>query len=93
MSCLCVCSKFSSRPKAIMDTKLFALDLTFDTTFDQDKADRLRYGQSLMTHAMVFTGVDVKDDKIKKWWVTGHSRRWMSVLTCASVQACAELVG
>mmetsp|Transcript_53204 Transcript_53204/g.84925 ORF Transcript_53204/g.84925 Transcript_53204/m.84925 type:complete len:471 (+) Transcript_53204:43-1455(+) len=34
------------------------------------KADRLRYGESLMTHAMVFTAVDLdKDKKPIKWRV------------------------
>lgn len=33
-----------------------------------DKAQRLRFGESLMTHAMVFTGVDL-DEK-------GGARRW-----------------
>ena len=33
------------------------------------KADRLDYGESLMTHAMVLTGVDLVDDKPTKWKV------------------------
>jgi bleomycin hydrolase len=33
------------------------------------KAERLDYGESLMTHAMVITGVDLVDDKPTKWKV------------------------
>ena len=33
------------------------------------KAERLDYKESLMTHAMVLTGVDLVDGKPKKWKV------------------------
>lgn len=33
------------------------------------KAERLQYGQSLMTHAMVFTGFDEVEGEIRKWRV------------------------
>ena len=40
----------------------FDYDLVFGTTLgNQSKADRLIYGQSLMTHAMLFTGVTLED--------------------------------
>lgn len=44
---------------------LFGLDLSMS------KADRLRYGESLMTHAMTFTGFDsgVEEGQIRKWRV------------------------
>ena len=32
-----------------------------------EKADRLRFGQTMMTHAMLFTGVDVVDGKPRRW--------------------------
>ena len=34
-----------------------------------DKATRLEYGDSQMTHAMLFTGVDIENNKSKKWRV------------------------
>ena len=34
-----------------------------------NKADRLRYSQTMMTHAMLFTGVDVVDGKPRRWRV------------------------
>ena len=39
----------------------FDIELTLDvSTLGLSKADRLKYGESLMTHAMVFTGVQLK---------------------------------
>ena len=37
-----------------------------------DKANRLRYSQTMMTHAMLFTGVDVVDGKPRRWRVENH---------------------
>ena len=34
-----------------------------------DKAERLEYHQTAMTHAMLFTGVDVVDGKPRRWRV------------------------
>jgi bleomycin hydrolase len=34
-----------------------------------DKGTRLEYGDSLMTHAMLFTGVDILKGKSTKWRV------------------------
>lgn len=53
-----------------MDTKLFDYDLTFGVQLNLDKADRLRYGESAMTHAMTITGVDLDEEnegKANKW--------------------------
>lgn len=44
------------RPLAVMDVDLFDYDLVLGTRPTMTKEERLRYGQSLMTHAMVFTG-------------------------------------
>ena len=33
------------------------------------KAERLDFGESLMTHAMVLTGVDIVDGQTTKWKV------------------------
>ena len=37
--------------------------------FTLDKADRLTYHETLMTHAMLFTGVDVLDGATRRWRV------------------------
>ncbi|BDR59593.1 C1 family peptidase [Xylocopilactobacillus apicola] len=61
--------KSSDRQKGIMDPDLYTLDTLFSTDFSMSKAERLDYDESLMTHAMVITGVDLVDDKPTKWKV------------------------
>eukprot|EP00485_Elphidium_margaritaceum_P008997 CAMPEP_0202693418 /NCGR_PEP_ID=MMETSP1385-20130828/7540_1 /ASSEMBLY_ACC=CAM_ASM_000861 /TAXON_ID=933848 /ORGANISM="Elphidium margaritaceum" /LENGTH=471 /DNA_ID=CAMNT_0049349095 /DNA_START=48 /DNA_END=1463 /DNA_ORIENTATION=+ len=55
----------------VMDLNNFDYKLLMDVDFKLTKADRLKYGQSLMTHAMVFTAVDLDPDTAKpiKWRV------------------------
>lgn len=57
------------RGLAALDTTMFDYDLVLGTRPSLGKADRLRYGQSLMTHAMVFTGYNDVDGTITKWRV------------------------
>lgn len=63
----CDVSKFFHRPSGILDTKLFDLELTFGVQLNLNKTDRLKYGESSMTHAMTLTGVHLKDDVPQKW--------------------------
>lgn len=65
----CDVGKESDRKKGIMDTNLYHQDELFDVDFSMSKADRLDYCQSLMTHAMVLTGVDLVDGEPTKWKV------------------------
>lgn len=66
----CDVGKSSCRDGGIMDLKLYDREALFDMKFTMDKADRLDYGQSLMTHAMVFMGVDLDDqDNPLRWRV------------------------
>jgi len=66
----CDVGKYLSRDLGVMDTDLFDYDLVYGTSEGMSKAERLQYGHSLMTHAMVFTGVDLDDDgKSRKWRV------------------------
>ncbi|MDU2152091.1 MAG: C1 family peptidase, partial [Weissella confusa] len=57
------------RAAGLMDTKLYNEDDLFDVDFSMTKAERLEFGDSLMTHAMVLTGVDLVDGKPTKWKV------------------------
>ncbi len=57
------------RDLGIWDAKLYDLEGVYDTAFRLDKADRLIYRESLMTHAMLFTGVDLVDDVTRRWRV------------------------
>ena len=64
----CDVGKYLDRDAGIMDTDLFQYDLVYGSHLEMNKAERLDYGQSLMTHAMVLTGVDL-DAK-------GHPTKW-----------------
>ena len=64
----CDVGQFHEKDLGIMDTDGIQAGLLFDTDFPMTKAQRLDYGESLMTHAMVFTGVNL--DKV------GKPNRW-----------------
>ncbi|WP_099975159.1 C1 family peptidase [Lactobacillus terrae] len=60
----------SNSKLGIMDTKLYDLSGLLATDLTLTKAERLDYIDSMMTHAMVITGVDLDDnDKPLKWKV------------------------
>ncbi|MCD8324664.1 MAG: C1 family peptidase [Clostridiales bacterium] len=66
----CDVGKRSARDEGIMDLDIYKLGDLFDTTFPMTKGERLDYGQSLMTHAMVFQGVDLdEEEKPIRWRV------------------------
>ena len=60
----------SDRQKGILATNVYDFTASMDINLTQDKAGRLDYSESLMTHAMVLTGVDLDaDGKSVKWKV------------------------
>jgi len=65
----CDVGKMFHRDVGVMDTDLYNYELTFRTNSEMDKSTRLEYGDSQMTHAMLFTGVDIKSKKPTKWRV------------------------
>jgi bleomycin hydrolase len=66
----CDVGKYFHRDLGVMDIDLFDFKLFYGTDFPMNKADRLEYGDSQMTHAMLFTGVDLdKGGKPRKWRV------------------------
>lgn len=66
----CDVGKSSERELGLMDLNLYHKDELFNTTFGMNKAERLTYGQSLMTHAMVFQGVNLDENgKPNRWRV------------------------
>ena len=66
----CDVGKSSNREAGIMDTELYDYPTLFGTEFSMTKAERLDYGHSRMTHAMVFQGVDLdQDGKPLRWRV------------------------
>jgi bleomycin hydrolase len=65
----CDVGKMMRRDLGIWDKDLYDLENLYQTTFGLDKAARLHYHQTLMTHAMLFTGVDVVDGRPRRWRV------------------------
>lgn len=65
----CDVGKMMDRETGIMDTALFDYATALGVPFHLTKAERLEYGDSLMTHAMVFTGVNLVDGKPNRWKV------------------------
>jgi bleomycin hydrolase len=65
----CDVGKMMHREKGLWDTELFDYETLYDTTFELDKAARLQHHETLMTHAMLFTGVDLVGDRPRRWRV------------------------
>ncbi|WP_265446416.1 aminopeptidase C [Flexivirga meconopsidis] len=65
----CDVGQMEERQLGIWDAHLYDLEGVYDTRFELDKADRLDYHETLMTHAMLFTGVDLAGDTPRKWRV------------------------
>jgi bleomycin hydrolase len=65
----CDVAKMMSNEYGFWDANLFDLASVYDAPFGLDKADRLAYHETLMTHAMLFTGVDVLDGATRRWRV------------------------
>ena len=58
----------SNRKAGILATDVYDFEAGMDIHLTQDKAGRLDYAESLMTHAMVLTGVDLDE--------AGQPRKW-----------------
>lgn len=75
--------------EGIMDTAAFALDdlLGFAVEGSMDKAERLDYGESMMTHAMVLEGVNLDSEgkptlwKVENSWGKDHGRGGFDTLS------------
>ncbi len=65
----CDVGKQMSNKFGLWDRNLYDFEGVYDTVYTNDKADRLRYRQTVMTHAMLFTGVDVVDGSPRRWRV------------------------
>ena len=65
----CDVGKMMSSDYAFWDAELYDLPSVYRAGFDLDKAARLTYHETAMTHAMLFTGVDVLDGVIRRWRV------------------------
>ena len=57
------------RENGILADDIYDYENALQAKFDLDKAGRLDYGESLMTHAMVFTGVNLINNVPNRWKV------------------------
>ncbi|KAF9425747.1 hypothetical protein BGZ76_003087 [Entomortierella beljakovae] len=78
--------KFFQRDAGVLDPSVFQYGLTFNVDFKMTKAERLIHGESLMTHAMVFTGVhlDELDNPVRwrvenSWGPTGGDKGYLTM--------------
>lgn len=77
--------------EGIMDTAALDVDALFGFSVEacMDKAERLDYGESLMTHAMVLEGVRLSEDgspqvwKVENSWGADHGRDGFDTLSDA----------
>ncbi|NLE46081.1 MAG: C1 family peptidase [Chloroflexi bacterium] len=66
----CDVGKWLEHDLGVMDLDVYDYELVYGTNLGLDKARRLDYGHSRMTHAMVLTGVDLDDGgRPMKWRV------------------------
>ena len=66
----CDVGQWHVRDLGIMDTASVAVEKLFGTGFPMSKEERLDYGESLMTHAMVLQGVHLdKEGRPQRWRV------------------------
>ncbi|MDQ2755565.1 MAG: C1 family peptidase [Actinomycetota bacterium] len=57
----CDVDQMYEKDNGVWDAALYDYDAVYGTTTDLHKADRLLHGATMMTHAMLLTGVDVID--------------------------------
>jgi bleomycin hydrolase len=87
----CDVSQSYLREEGVMDTASLDVDSLFGFPVEGglDKAERLDYGESVMTHAMVFEGVNLADDgrptlwKVENSWGEDHGKKGFDSLTDA----------
>ena len=67
----CDVGKMMDKKEGVWDVDLFQYEDVYDADLTLTKAERLLYHETLMTHAMLFTGVDVIDGEDGQ-----RARRW-----------------
>lgn len=65
----CDVGKMMNGDLGYWDAALYDYESVYDHRFELDKADRLIHHETMMTHAMLFTGVDVVDGEPRRWRV------------------------
>ena len=83
----CDVGKMMESDLGILDRELYDYELLFGTEFTAGKAERVEYGHSVMTHAMVLTGVDLDDEdrplrwKVENSWGEKHGDKGFFVMS------------
>jgi bleomycin hydrolase len=67
----CDVGQMMEKEEGVWDARLFDYEAVYDIRTEFDKADRLLYGATAMTHAMLLTGVDVVGEGD-----AAQARRW-----------------
>ncbi len=65
----CDTGKQMHRKLGLWDADLYEFEQLYGFELGLDKEARLNYHQTAMTHAMLFTGVDVTDKGVRRWRV------------------------
>ena len=65
----CDVGKMMQRDLGLWDAELYDFQTLYGTTFGLNKAERLLHQQTQMTHAMLFTGVDIVKNTPRRWRV------------------------
>ena len=63
----CDCGKAGDRENGLWDDQAFDYEGTFDLDLSMTKAEMLDTGLSAMNHAMVFTGVNLREGRPDRW--------------------------
>lgn len=85
----CDVRKSMQAKEGLLDNSLYDYQSTFGISLGMNKAERLFYGESSMTHAMVFTAYDKKTDgNVRAWrvensWGTLHGDKGYLCMTDA----------
>ena len=69
----CDVAKMLDTEMGAMDLSIYDYEAVYGTRFQLDKASRLDYGDSEITHAMVITGVDLDEHGNPKKWRVENS--------------------
>jgi len=83
----CDVGKMLERDMGVLDDQVYDYDLVYGTRFNLDKAGRLDYGHSRMTHAMVLTGVDLDESgepikwRVENSWGTENGDKGYFVMS------------
>ncbi len=69
----CDVGQWHEKKSGVMALDVLKVDDLFSTSFPLTKGERLDYGESCMTHAMVFTGVNLDEFDVPDRWKVENS--------------------